>query len=212
MKSTQLLLAMITMIRTFALVVRCSKLWPYACIPYGCTNRVKEVCVHFAYFSRIKNSFFTSLLHISIIIQSINKMFFKFVTNRRKLIFEIRVFILTFREKNKSYDKIIDQLKFARSIVIITVHRIKKQFNVFFVIKKRMNRFFKLNNREKRTFIRHIDKNSYDNLIVFVIFFKLDHQLFKFIVRKYMKNADFLRFKIKKKFYLTIRHKIAKLI
>ena len=127
-------------------------------------------------------------------------MLFKSVTNRRKLISEIRVSILVFREKSKSYDEIIDQLKFARSIVIVTIYRIKKQFNVFFVFKKRMNRFFKLNDREKQTFIRHIDKNSHDNLIVFVIFFKSNHQLFKLIVRKYMKNADFLRFRIKKKF------------
>ena len=102
-------------------------------------------------------------------------MFFKFVTNKRKLISEIRVFILAFREKSKSYNEIIDQLKFVRSIVIITVHRVKKQFNVFFVFKKRMSRFSKLNDREKRTFIRHIDKNSHDNLTAFAIFFKSDH-------------------------------------
>ena len=64
-----------------------------------------------------------------------------------------------------------------------------------------MNRFSKLNNREKRAFIRHINKNSHDNLIAFVIFFKSGHQLFKFIVRKYMKNADFLRFRTRKKLF-----------
>ena len=91
-----------------------------------CTNRVKKVCVHFVYFFRIKNFFFTSPSHISIIIQSINKMFFKSVTNRRKLISKICVSILVFREKGKSYDEIIDQLKFVRSIVIIIVYRVKR--------------------------------------------------------------------------------------
>lgn len=176
------------------------------------TNRVKEVCVHFAYFPLIKNSPLTSLLPIFINIQPINKMPSKPVTDRRRLSPETRVSILALREGGKSFGEIADQLKLTRSTVTTIVHRAKRQLNASPASKKRMGRPPKLNDREKRAFIRHIDRNPHDNLAALATPSKSGHQLSKPTVRKYMRGAGFLRFRARRKPYLTVRHKAARLI
>ena len=158
------------------------------------------------------NSFFYFFFHNFINIQFITSCFFKSTTIKRQLSVEFREAVFAFREKNQTYDEIVRQMKLVRSIVIIIIHRVNRQQNVFFVRLKRMNRFFKLSDREKQTFICHIDNNSQNSLIVFVISLKSNHQFFRNIVRKYMKFADFLRFRIKRKSYLIVRHKIVRLI
>ena len=177
-----------------------------------CTNRVKEVCVHFAYFPLIKNSPLTSPLPIFINIEPINKMPSKPVTDRRRLSPEMCASILALREGGKSFGEIADQLKLARSTVTTIVHRAKRQLNASPAPKKRMGRPPKLNDREKRAFIRHIDRNPHDNLAALATPFKSGHQLSKPTVQKYMRGAGFLRFRARRKPYLTIRHKAARLI
>ena len=99
-------------------------------------------------------------------------------------------------------------MKLPRPTVISVIHRVVRQRNVFSLFKKRMSRFSKLNDREKRTFVRHIEKIPHDNFAALATSSKSSDQLFRNIVRKYMKFAGFLRFKTRKKSYLTIRHKI----
>ena len=139
-------------------------------------------------------------------------MFFKPKTARRELSSEICASILALREGGKSYGEIAGQMKFVRSIVITVVHRAIRQRNAFSARQKRVGRFFKLSDRERRAFIRHIDKNPHDNLAALTTSSKSGHQLSRCTVRKYMRFADFLRFKARRKSYLIVRHKIARLV
>ena len=134
------------------------------------------------------------------------------VTDRRRLTSEVRASILALREGGKSFGQIADQLKLPWSSVTTIVHRAKRQLNASPAVKKRFGRPPKLNDREKRAFIRHIDRNPHDNLACLATPSKSGHRLCKNTVRKYMKGAGFLRFKTRRKLYLTIRHKAARLV
>ena len=133
-------------------------------------------------------------------------------TARRELSSEVCASILALREKDQSYSEIAGQMKLARSTVTTIIHRANRQQNASSARSKRTSRPPKLSDREKRTFIRHIDNNSHDNLTALATSSKSDHQLSRNTVRKYMRSADFLRFRVRKKPYLTVRHKAARLV
>ena len=128
-------------------------------------------------------------------------------TDRRKHTSEIVASIITLRVSGQSYSEIAKQLNLARSTVITIVHRAKRAVNATFAGQKRLDRPFKLNDREIRTFIRHVDRFSENNLKAFAILFKSGHKFFRNIVRKYTRSRGYFRFKVKKKSFLTERHK-----
>ena len=133
-------------------------------------------------------------------------------TARRKLSFELHAAIFALRERGQTYSEIAGQLKLARSTVTTIIHRINRQRNAPPAFKKRMGRPPKLNDREKRAFVRHIEKNPHDNSAALATPSKSGHQLSRCTVRKYMRSAGFLRFKARRKPYLTIRHKAVRLV
>ena len=139
-------------------------------------------------------------------------MLFKSTTVIRKLLSELRASILALREGEKTYGEIVRQMKLSRATVITIVHRVNRQRNVSLFFKKRMGRPFKLDDRGKRALIRHVERYFHDNLHVLATFLKSGCQLSRTIVRKYLIIAGYLRYKARKKFYLTVRHKAARLI
>ena len=132
-------------------------------------------------------------------------------TIKQKHSFEFIFIVIAFCASDQSYDKINQSINLFRSIVIIIIHRINKIFNVSFVKQKRIDRLIILNTRAKRIFIRHVERNSQNNLLIFVIFFKSNYKLSRFIVRKILKTKNYFRFKIKKKSFFIERHKKIKL-
>lgn len=133
-------------------------------------------------------------------------------TARRELSSEIVGGIIALQEGGQSYSEIAHQMKLARSTVTTIIHRVGRQRNASSPSKKRTGRPPKLNDREKRAFVRHIDRNPHDNLAALATPSKSGHQLSRNTVRKYMRTAGFLRFKARRKTYLTVVHKAVRLV
>lgn len=137
---------------------------------------------------------------------------FKPKTDRRRLTSELRGAVFALREGGQTYSEIANQLKLSRSTVTSIFHRASRQLNASPAPKKRIGRPPKLNDREKRALIRHIDLNPHDNLHALATPSKSGHQLSRNTVRKYMRGAGFFRYRARRKPYLTIKHKAARLV
>lgn len=145
-------------------------------------------------------------------IPPINIMPSKPTTARRRLTSEKHAAILALRKGGKSFDEIARQMKLVWSTITTIVHRAIKQQNASPASKKPMGRPLKLNARDKRALIRYVEKNPHDNLTALASPSKSGQQLSRSTVRRYLKGCGFLRFKARRKPYLTIRHKAARLV
>jgi hypothetical protein len=109
----------------------------------------------------------------------------------------------------KSHEQIVDHLKLSKFIVIIIVHRIQRQKHSFLRLTKRADRSHKLNARAWRRLFRHVETNSSDDFATLSIFSKITHSIHRVTIRSYLKIVDYLRFKTRKKSFLTAKHKLA---
>jgi transposase len=132
-------------------------------------------------------------------------------SSRREHSSETIAIILTLKNLSKSHAQIVDHLKLSKFIVIIIVHRIQRQENSSLRPTKRAGRPHKLNARARRRLIRHVEANSRDDFATLSSLSKVTHSVHRVIVRSYLRVAGYLRFKARKKSFLTSKHKLARL-
>ncbi len=135
----------------------------------------------------------------------------KLKTFRREHSSETIAVILILKNLSKSHEQIVDHLKLSKFIVIIIVHRIQRQENSSLRLTKRVDRSLKLNARARRRLIRHVESNSTDDYATLSTLSKATHSIHRVTIRSYLKIADYLRFKTRKKSFLTAKHKLARL-
>jgi hypothetical protein len=119
--------------------------------------------------------------------------------------------ILILKNLSKSNAQIIDHFKLSKFIVIIIVHRIQRQENSSLRLIKRADRSHKLNARARRRLIRHVETNSRDDFATLSSFSKVTHSIHRVTIRSYLRIADYLRFKTRKKSFLKFKHKLVRL-
>ena len=119
--------------------------------------------------------------------------------------------ILTLKNLEKSFDEIATHLQLPKSIVSSIIHRLHRQKTNFFRFTKRADRSLKLNARNRRHLIRHVKSNPHDNFDALISLSKAEKSIHRNIVRTYLKRAGYFRFKARKKFYLTLKHKQTRL-
>jgi hypothetical protein len=147
----------------------------------------------------------------SLIFSSNHIMSSKSKISRREHSSKTIVIILILKNLSKSHVQIIDHLKLSKFIVIIIVHRIQRQENSSLRFIKRVDRSYKLNANARRRLIRHVETNSKDDFATLNNFSKVTHSIHRVTIRSYLKIANYLRFKIKKKTFLTFKHKLVRL-
>ena len=174
-------------------------------------NRVGEVTVPFAKISMTSLFFLISKLFCFFNFSSNHIMFSQLKIFRREHFSETIAIILILKSLSKSYVDIVVHTHFFKFTVSTIVHRLQRQKIEILKFTKRVDRFVKLDARIKRRLIRHVKTNSHDNFAILVIFFKTDKFFHRDTVRRYLKTVDFFRFKIKKKPFLTSKHKLVRL-
>ena len=132
-------------------------------------------------------------------------------TARREHSSETIAVVLALRGLGKSHGEIGRHMNLARTTVTTLLHRADRQPDGPSHSKKRPGRPNKLDTRARRALIRHIEKNSHDNLLCLATPSKSGKKLHKNTVRKYLKKAGYLRFRARKKPFLIERHKLARL-
>ena len=155
--------------------------------------------------------FLISKLFCSFNFSSNHIMFSQLKIFRREYSSETIAIILILKSLNKSYVNIVVHTHFFKSIISIIVHRLQKQKIETLKFTKRVDRVLKLDVRIIHRLICHVKTNFHDNFAILIIFFKTDKFFHRNIVRRYLKTIDFFRFKIKKKLFLTSKHKFARL-
>jgi hypothetical protein len=68
-----------------------------------------------------------------------------------------------------------------------------------------------LNARAWRRLIRHVESNPTDDYATLSTLSKATHSIHRATIRSYLKIAGYLRFKARKKSFLTAKHKLARL-
>jgi hypothetical protein len=143
---------------------------------------------------------------LSIFVMSFRKKIF-----RREYSSETVIIIINLKSLKKSHDEIAQHLKLLKFFVISIIHRKQREEECDFRFIKRVERSLKLNARARRRFIRHVKSNLRDDFVILTSSSKIIRSIHRFIVRRYLRIADYLRFKTRKKTFLTIKHKLARL-
>ncbi len=119
--------------------------------------------------------------------------------------------ISTFYEAEKFYAQIADQVKVLwPSVTHIICWTICIQTELYYPIKW-ASRLLILDNNFWQILILHLERNSNNNLATLGIYFKLGIILSCKILRRYLKTAGYLRFKVQRKLYLIIKLQDARL-
>jgi hypothetical protein len=134
--------------------------------------------------------------------------------SRREHSSKIIAVILTLRSLRKSYAEISDHVKLSRSSVFIIIHRQQRLQNCSTVLvrfTKRVDRSLKLDAKIRQRLIRHVETNPRDDFATVTTSSKFTHSIHRVTIRSYLKIADYLRFKTRKKSFLTSKHKQTRL-
>ncbi len=124
---------------------------------------------------------------------------------------EIIAIALTLKSLNKSYDEIASHLKLAKFTIVSIIHRHEKQSNSLLRPSKRAGRPLTLNARARRRLICHVKSNPRDNFAALVTLFKTGTTSHRVTIRRYLKIAGYLRYKARRKLFLSFKHKQARL-
>ena len=129
-------------------------------------------------------------------------------TARREHSNETISVILALHSAGKSHGKIAEYVKIPKSTVTRILQRASKNPNKPYRKTKRVGRSTKLNARSQRALIRHVERFPHDNLAALGTPSK---SLSRGTVRSYLKTAGYLRFKARRKPFLTQKQKEARL-
>jgi hypothetical protein len=130
---------------------------------------------------------------------------------RKEHFLETMIIIINLKNLKKSHDEIAQHLKLFKFFVILIIHRKQREEECDFRFIKRAEQSFKLDARARRRFIRYVKSNFKNDFVILINLSKIIYFIHRFIVRRYLRIADYLRFKIRKKSFLTTKHKLARL-
>jgi hypothetical protein len=130
---------------------------------------------------------------------------------RREHSSETVIIIISLKSLRKSHDEIAQHLKLLKFFVISIIHRKQREEECDFRSTKRAERPLKLDARARRRFTRHVESNLRDDFAILISSSKVIRSIHRFIVRRYLRIADYLRFKTRKKSFLIAKHKLARL-
>jgi transposase len=130
-------------------------------------------------------------------------------TSRREDFSEIIAIIISLKSLRKSHDEIISHLKLSKLSITSIIHRHQRRGECSLRLTKRVDRSLQLNARARRRFIRHVETNSRDDFATLTSLSKSTHSIHRATIRSYLRIADYLRFKTRKKLFLTSKHKLA---
>lgn len=119
--------------------------------------------------------------------------------------------ILALHSAGKSQGKIADCVKIPKSTVTRILQRALKNPNEPYRKTKRVGRSTKLNAWSQRALIRHVERFPHDNIAALGTPSKSGHTLSRGTIRSYLKTAGYLRFKARRKPFLTQKHMEARL-
>ncbi len=111
----------------------------------------------------------------------------------------------------KSHGKITNYVKIPKLTVTRILQRASKNSNKLYRQTKRIGRSTKLNAQSQRVLIRHVERFPHNNLAALSTPSKSGHTLSRGMVWSYLKTAGYLRFKARRKPFLTQKHKEARL-
>ena len=132
-------------------------------------------------------------------------------TSRREHSIETVSVILALHNLGKSLGQVSDHVKVPRATVGHIIHRATRTPDHLLRLNKRAGRLAKLDGRARRALIRHVERNPHDNLASLGTPSTSGTKLGRKVVRGYLKVAGFLRFKPRRKRFLTQKRKEAKL-
>ena len=132
-------------------------------------------------------------------------------TLRREHSSETIAVILCLHKLKKSHAQIAEHVKIPKSSVTTILHRQERNPDHPLRPTKRAGRPLKLDARARRTLIRHVERYPHDNFAALATPSKTGQTLSRTTVRKYLKAAGYLRFKARRKPYLSQKHKLARL-
>ncbi len=124
---------------------------------------------------------------------------------------ETVIIIISLKSLKKSHDEIAQHLKLFKFFVTSIIHRKQREEECDFRSTKRAEQSLKLDARARRRFIRHVESNLRDDFAILTSPSKVTRPIHRFIVRRYLRVADYLRFKTRKKLFLTAKPKLARL-
>lgn len=166
-------------------------------------SRVSEVSTRFDYPASLKK-----FRPFSIFSPSSFSSFHFFMlnqpkTSRREHSSETISSIIVLHASGQSHSEIAHQIGIPKTSVTRILHRIARDPKNPQLKNKKHGRPRKLDERAKRNLIRHVEKYSQENLHSLSTSSKSGQQLFRNIVRKYLKTVGYLRFKTRRKSFLT---------
>lgn len=126
--------------------------------------------------------------------------------SKRKHLSKTIAIVLILQSLEKSCDKLIVHVQLFKFFVFTIIYWLHKQKTKSFRSTKRVDWSLKLTARNWRHLICHVKLNFFDNFAVLTSSSKKRKLLHRIIIRRYLKRIDYLRFKAKKKFYLTLKY------
>jgi transposase len=132
-------------------------------------------------------------------------------TSRRKHSSKTIAVIIILKSIEKSHDEIVSHLKLSKFIVTSIIHRQQRQEECPLRPTKRADRPLLLNARARRRLIRHVESNLQDDFATLTNPSKITNSIHRVTIRSYLKTAGYLRFKARKKLFLTFKYKLARL-
>ena len=129
---------------------------------------------------------------------------------RREYSSETIAVIIALHRANKSHGQIAKELNVPKSSITTIIHRETGNSHHPLRSTKRAGRPLKLNIRARRALIRHVELYPHDSLAALATPSKSGNSLSRGTVRRYLKSSGYLRFKARKKPFLSFKHKQAR--
>ena len=131
--------------------------------------------------------------------------------SRREYLSETISVILELNKSGQSHREIAHHLEILKSSVTTILHRRARQSDDPPKPSKQPGRRPKLDSRAQQTIIRHVEKFPHDNLYALSTLSKSGHTINQTTIQQYLKAVGFFRFKARKKPFLSVKHKAARL-
>ena len=130
---------------------------------------------------------------------------------RREYSSETISVILELKMSGQLHCEIAYHLEIPKSSITSIFHRETRQSNNTLELSQRPGCPPKLDFRAQQAIIRHVENFANDNLHALSTLFKSGHTIGWTTIRQYLKAAGFFQFKIRKKPFLSDKHKAARL-
>lgn len=138
-------------------------------------------------------------------------MLSKYKSSRPNYLSKTILVICELKKLGQSYCKIAYHLQIPKFSIIIILHRKVRQSDNLLKSSKPLEPLFKQDVWASQLIIYYVEKFLHDNLNILSTLFKSGHTIGWTIIWQYLKAIGFFLFKIRKKPFLSNKHKAARL-